>query len=162
MALIKCIECGKEFSDKADACPNCACPTEVMLKNIENENKTVINDNFIFIKNTLIKNNYSKAKTILECRNQLEIPQEEIKEIVDKLTTKHYEEMDKNKHTLTANQKYILEHRDEYEGPKCPNCKSTNIRSISIINKSISIGLFGIASHKLGKTMECKNCKYKW
>ena len=24
MALIKCPECGKKFSDKADACPNCA------------------------------------------------------------------------------------------------------------------------------------------
>lgn len=28
MALIKCSECGKEFSDKASACPNCACPIE--------------------------------------------------------------------------------------------------------------------------------------
>lgn len=28
MALIKCKECGKEFSDKASACPNCACPIE--------------------------------------------------------------------------------------------------------------------------------------
>ncbi len=28
MALIKCKECGKEFSDKANACPNCACPVE--------------------------------------------------------------------------------------------------------------------------------------
>ena len=28
MALIKCPECGKEFSDKANACPNCACPVE--------------------------------------------------------------------------------------------------------------------------------------
>lgn len=27
MALIKCAECGKEFSDKAQACPNCGCPT---------------------------------------------------------------------------------------------------------------------------------------
>lgn len=26
MALIKCTECGKEFSDKASACPNCGCP----------------------------------------------------------------------------------------------------------------------------------------
>lgn len=26
MALIKCLECGKEFSDKAAACPNCGCP----------------------------------------------------------------------------------------------------------------------------------------
>ena len=22
-----CIECGKEFSDRAEACPNCGCPT---------------------------------------------------------------------------------------------------------------------------------------
>ena len=29
MALIKCSECGKEFSDKASACPNCACPNEI-------------------------------------------------------------------------------------------------------------------------------------
>lgn len=28
MALIKCAECGKEISDKANACPNCACPVE--------------------------------------------------------------------------------------------------------------------------------------
>lgn len=28
MALIICKECGKQYSDKAAACPNCACPTE--------------------------------------------------------------------------------------------------------------------------------------
>lgn len=28
MALIICAECGKEFSDKAGACPNCGCPVE--------------------------------------------------------------------------------------------------------------------------------------
>lgn len=32
MALIKCSECGKEFSDKASACPNCACPNEIKEK----------------------------------------------------------------------------------------------------------------------------------
>lgn len=31
MALIKCSECGKEFSDKASACPNCGCPTSEMV-----------------------------------------------------------------------------------------------------------------------------------
>ena len=34
MALIKCTECGKEFSDKASCCPNCACPTEIILSEI--------------------------------------------------------------------------------------------------------------------------------
>jgi len=28
MALIKCIECGKEISDKAAACPNCGSPVQ--------------------------------------------------------------------------------------------------------------------------------------
>lgn len=31
MALIKCTECGKEFSDKAQCCPHCACPTEQII-----------------------------------------------------------------------------------------------------------------------------------
>ncbi len=32
MSLIKCSECGKEFSDKANACPNCACPIDGINK----------------------------------------------------------------------------------------------------------------------------------
>lgn len=31
MALIVCSECGKEFSDKAPACPNCGCPTSDII-----------------------------------------------------------------------------------------------------------------------------------
>lgn len=27
MALIKCRECGNEYSNQASACPNCGCPT---------------------------------------------------------------------------------------------------------------------------------------
>lgn len=29
MAMITCKECGKEFSDKADKCPNCGAPVEI-------------------------------------------------------------------------------------------------------------------------------------
>lgn len=32
MALIKCTECGKEFSDKASQCPNCGCPINEIVK----------------------------------------------------------------------------------------------------------------------------------
>lgn len=32
MALITCPECGKEFSDKASACPNCGCPITYIKK----------------------------------------------------------------------------------------------------------------------------------
>lgn len=34
MALIKCIECGKEISDKASSCPNCGCPINIIDKKV--------------------------------------------------------------------------------------------------------------------------------
>lgn len=38
MALIKCGECGKEFSDKANACPHCGCPiSKETNTNIDNK-----------------------------------------------------------------------------------------------------------------------------
>ena len=37
MALISCVECGKEFSDKAKSCPNCGCPIEYIIEAIENQ-----------------------------------------------------------------------------------------------------------------------------
>lgn len=37
MALISCVECGKEFSDKAKACPNCGCPIDYIIETIEKQ-----------------------------------------------------------------------------------------------------------------------------
>lgn len=44
MALIICVECGKRFSDKALACPECGCPTSEMTgkKNEETVSEVVI------------------------------------------------------------------------------------------------------------------------
>ena len=46
--------------------------------------------------------------------------------------------------------------------PKCPNCQSTNIKSISGAKRWLSVGLFGLASSDIGKTMQCNSCGYKW
>ena len=46
--------------------------------------------------------------------------------------------------------------------PKCPTCGSTNIKKISAGSRWLSTGLFGISSSKMGKSMECKNCGYKF
>ena len=42
MALIKCTECDKEFSDRAEACPNCGCPTEYNI--IQEQNNLSLNN----------------------------------------------------------------------------------------------------------------------
>ncbi|MBQ8183157.1 MAG: zinc ribbon domain-containing protein [Clostridia bacterium] len=44
MALIKCMDCGKEISDKAKTCPNCGCPVVVETENPKEEN-SVVNEN---------------------------------------------------------------------------------------------------------------------
>lgn len=41
MALIKCPECGKEYSNLAAACPNCGCPTNHTIA-ANNEGETTI------------------------------------------------------------------------------------------------------------------------
>ena len=42
--------------------------------------------------------------------------------------------------------------------PSCPYCKSTNLRKIGVVGRSVSVGLFGLASGKIGKQWHCNNC----
>lgn len=46
--------------------------------------------------------------------------------------------------------------------PRCPHCKSTNIKKISGLNRGASIAMWGIFSKKINKSFECKNCGYTW
>lgn len=46
--------------------------------------------------------------------------------------------------------------------PACPNCGSRKTERISTLNRSASVALTGLASSKIGKQYECKNCKHKW
>ena len=46
--------------------------------------------------------------------------------------------------------------------PKCPACGSMKVRKISGAKRWLSTGLFGLGSSNVAKTMECKNCGYKF
>lgn len=46
--------------------------------------------------------------------------------------------------------------------PKCPICGSTNVVKISTLNRAVSVATVGLASSKIGKQYQCKNCKHKW
>ena len=45
---------------------------------------------------------------------------------------------------------------------RCPSCGSTNVSKIGLLNRTISTGLFGLASSKIGKTHKCNNCGTTW
>lgn len=58
----------------------------------------------------------------------------------------------------------IQQHRQEQKDskPHCPNCNSTNISKIGTVERGVSVAAFGLFSGKLGKTMKCNKCGYKW
>lgn len=56
----------------------------------------------------------------------------------------------------------LEEEQREKSGPHCPHCQSTNIKSISGLNRGASIAMWGIFSKKINKSFECKNCGYTW
>lgn len=62
MALIKCNECGKEISDKADKCPNCGCPVKKQPYTV------TINDTVVDI-DSIWENHRNKNKFIKYIQN---------------------------------------------------------------------------------------------
>ena len=61
MALIKCKNCGRMMSDRADFCPHCGCPKEISAKeetSIKEENPIIEED---FVKK---ENSVTKAQTV--------------------------------------------------------------------------------------------------
>ena len=47
--------------------------------------------------------------------------------------------------------------------PECPICNSKRyVKRISTLDRDMSVTMFGLASSKIGKQYECKNCKHKW
>jgi RNA polymerase subunit RPABC4/transcription elongation factor Spt4 len=58
MSLIKCLECNKEYSDKAESCPNCGCPTTININDLS------ITDDFQNRKESAeIANNYQEKSS---------------------------------------------------------------------------------------------------
>lgn len=45
MSLIKCMDCNKKISDKADVCMHCGCPVELTLKEITERDKEINSEN---------------------------------------------------------------------------------------------------------------------
>lgn len=46
--------------------------------------------------------------------------------------------------------------------PHCPTCGSTNIQKLDILDRAVSVGMFGLASNKINKSFKCKNCGHTW
>lgn len=192
MALIKCPECGKEISDRADACIHCGCP----LKNIMNEIKIQVSSCGFPI---LSKKSY----VMFSCKEVLKYPSNAFEdgEYVRLLDKNNYLvkevkiekfssplDINTNKlcfnfviNDLTKNEansvvyickalivkeeiNEINESVNEYNKTlvKCPTCSSTDVTRISASEKVANIALFGLFGNKRKMQFQCNNCKYMW
>ena len=55
-----------------------------------------------------------------------------------------------------AHGKAILEEKNRVA--KCPSCGSSNVSKIGALGRTVSVGIWGLASSKIGKTHKCNNC----
>ena len=152
MALIKCPECGKEISDKAIQCIHCGYPLQQ-----NDTNNNICNINGVECDLSFLKDYAFNNDNISPQDRALAIKQ------IQKITNLKYPE--KLYCEIMTNKKIPK----IYSGPifqkqssnvlRCPNCQSTNVKKITTGSRMASIALVGIASSKIGKQYECKNCK---
>ena len=53
----------------------------------------------------------------------------------------------------------VVKYHPDHIQPQCPHCSSYFTRKISTSSKLFSVGLFGLASNKVGKQWYCHTCK---
>ena len=155
MALIKCPECGKEISDKSDKCIHCGFPL------IETKNTTCnINGkeyDLSFILEFYKEQPDGKVKLISNFMKMTNCGLKDAKDVIDKIL-----ETNEIPKVLILKQQESSKKVEEDNRPKCPNCHSTNIKSITGTERAISIMGLGVFSKKINKSFKCLNCKYTW
>lgn len=79
-------------------------------------------------------------------------------------TYKEKEEFDKERKNALKDllQTPVYTFPNQVNGVKCPNCGREAVRKITAGKRAVSVGMFGLFSSKIGKTMECTLCGYKW
>lgn len=153
--LIKCPECNKDVSDKAEFCPNCGykiCNQKPVLEGVycpkclksslkgASEECPFCNIKYKDSITGTIKEIYAYPENHPELKESPEFSQEAYNKRIN----------------------YVPYEYPTVNTPKCPTCGSTNIRKISGVERGASIAVFGLFSKKINKTFKCGNCGYTW
>ena len=174
MALIKCPECGKEFSNKAPACPNCGCPTKDIINDTYKNSNTLCIDDLVYDVSDVIKLLANGDRDGAYVIAEEMIPHKvsgEITDILDCLTQGIFLPWGKDEFGYLRNQiieqqisskEQRIKSQPTQNVPHCPTCGSTNIEKISAGKKAMGFLAVGFLSSNVRKTYRCKNCGYKW
>ena len=163
--LIKCPECGKDVSDKADVCIHCGFPLKRELIEINTENNICCINGIDRDLSEHIKNlNNPIYKPLLRFNEKFGLSTQEGWTLLNIL--KEFEKapliFDTNR--LEEYEQKLEEIEEERLSHQlhCPTCKSTDIRKISTTSKALNTAAFGILGTKRFKQWHCKNCGHEW
>lgn len=78
-----------------------------------------------------------------------------------------FDHRDEDLHNRRMENKVKLEHgkavlEEKNRVRRCPSCGSSNVSKIGVMNRAVSIQLWGLASSKIGKTHKCNHCGTTW
>lgn len=162
MSLIKCPECNKEISDRAKCWPNCGYELPVKKPIFQGVYcpkclRSGLKDK--------VYNKYNKCPLCqIEMINSIQGTFDEVWHYGDNHPElKNSPEFDEQAYQRRINWVPVEYGTSKLENmPKCPACRRINISKIGTVGGMVSVGIFGLASSKIGKTYKCNNCGSTW
>lgn len=174
--LVKCQECKKEVSDRAETCVHCGFPLKVYTSPYtENPNTCYINDepyNFGAIVAYISNIREKSIKNLFQRKEDRTIAIQNVKRKITELTN-----------IKDPDDLYVLIYNNGrvpafYTPPKpvnkfmdykpkdqpspgtvtCPFCRSTDVKKIGVVSRATGAYVAGIASKKIGKQWHCNKC----
>ena len=149
MALIICPECNNQVSDKAQSCIHCGYPLQKQINTVCIIKGQPYDLSSVLDAMSNNENQFVLSRMVLENTNL---------QMGDGLNL-GFIIYDKKEIPQIYNPEYPLKTELEDNVPKCPYCKSKDLTKITTASRSISVGLFGFGSSKVGKQWHCNKCK---
>lgn len=187
MALIKCVECGREISSYAQACPHCGCPANHQIDKQPcapdaQTRPAVWDDVYNMIVNL---NDESGAMKIIRKETDLGLgdiynitsyirknrafPDNLPKTKGERWQERHPDTQPKPTACKSCRKQIsthteVCPHCGNQTGVHvCPKCNSTNTETISGASKASSLMLFGVfAANKVVSKYRCRDCNHKF
>lgn len=176
MALIKCPECGREISDKAEVCIGCGYPLKEMMRDNQSELQRMIDE-------VWERHPYSKVDCIVELQKMgvdLKIAKEAMDrkfktdQVKQALAQKKADDRAASRENLEKFRNACQTVQSSFGGSKVPRCPKCHSTSISYQNK-VSVGRAAVGGALAGPTgavlggltgkkgyAVCLNCGKRW
>lgn len=191
MALINCIECGREISSLAVSCPHCGCPRECQTRDVDidtgaanavvTEADPIWNDAMNSVLGgsklggmKIIRDatgiSLQEARSIVEYMGEHKrLPDNLPKTESERAKERHLQKQPKpttckSCHKQISTHTEVCPHCGNQTGVHvCPRCNSTNTETISGASKASSLMLFGVfAANKVVSKYRCRDCNHKF